>query len=164
VKKNHIFFVYVKYIIVYHNIYSIKTFAGREQDATFCLTEFTFPGEPPRIAHEFVIYLHFHGCGFGVHLDHTVRAMFVKRGKSCSELGPVPVRAPRKTPRRRQSERTEALTIAGVAGALVTVGIGAAKHFAGVDIPNTLVGPLTTLVSAIGIGICVAVRSLVERS
>ena len=57
----------------------------------------------------------------------------------------------------------EALTVTGVAGALVTVGIWAAKQFGGVEVPATLAAPLTTLASALGFGFYLAGRWFIER-
>jgi hypothetical protein len=65
-------------------------------------------------------------------------------------------------PPRRRSGSAEALTVGGVAGALVTVCIWAAKQFGGVDVPATLAAPLTTLVSALGFGIYIVVRWFTE--
>ena len=58
---------------------------------------------------------------------------------------------------------TEALTIGGVAGALVTVGIWALQQFGNIDVPATLAAPLTTIVSALGTGVYISVHWLIER-
>ncbi len=67
----------------------------------------------------------------------------------------------RMTPKRRGGS-TDAITVGGVAGALVTVGIWAAKQFGDVDVPATLAAPLTTLVSALGLGIYILVCKVME--
>jgi hypothetical protein len=64
---------------------------------------------------------------------------------------------------RRREGSPEALTVSGVAGALVTVGIWAAKQFGGVEVPAMLAAPLTTLASALGLGFYRAGRWFIER-
>ena len=65
--------------------------------------------------------------------------------------------------RRRGGSSSEVFTVGGVAGALVTVGIWAAKQFGDVEVPATLAAPLTTLMSALGVGIYLAARWFMER-
>jgi hypothetical protein len=48
---------------------------------------------------------------------------------------------------------TQALTLGGVSAALVTVGIWAAKQFWNVDVPATLAASMTTIVTAMAVGI-----------
>jgi hypothetical protein len=66
----------------------------------------------------------------------------------------------RQAPKRRGGS-TDAITVGGVAGALVTVGIWAAQQ-RGVNVPATLAAPLTTLVSALGLGIYFLVCKIME--
>jgi len=63
---------------------------------------------------------------------------------------------------KRKTGSTEAITVGGVAGALVTVGIWAAKQFWAVDVPAMLAAPLTTLVSALGLGIYILACKVTE--
>ena len=67
----------------------------------------------------------------------------------------------RQAPKRRGGS-TNAITVGGVAGALVTVGIWAAQQFAH-EVPATLAAPLTTLVSALGLGIYTLVCKVMRK-
>jgi len=69
----------------------------------------------------------------------------------------------KRTRTRDQASAAGAIAAGGFAGAVVAVGIWAAKQFWSIDVPATLAAPLTTIVSGVGSALYIAGSWLLQR-